>query len=114
MSSTLIKSYTVNYAQEKEKNGKRVIDSNLAVSERIKELSELLEQVPEEDFADEFTEGLDAEQVDALLTDQEELAEEREKNEAIQKLVDDANEQAQQIIENANAEAEKIIPDART
>ena len=114
MSSTLIKSYTVNYAQEKEKNGKRVIDSNLAVSERIKELSELLEQVPEEDFADEFTEGLDAEQVDALLTDQEELAEEREKNEAIQKLVDDANEQAQQIIENANAEAEKIIADART
>ena len=114
MSSTLIKSYTVNYAQEKEKNGKRVIDSNLAVSERIKELSELLEQVPEEDFADEFTEGLDAEQVDALLTDQEELAEERERNEAVQKLVDDANEQAQQIIADANAEAERIIADAKT
>ena len=113
MSSSLIKSYTVNYAQEKEKNGKRVIDSNLAVSERIKQLSELLEQVPEEDFVDDFTEGLDAEQVDALLTDQEELAEEREKNEAVQKLVDDANEQAQQIIENANAEAEKILADAR-
>ena len=111
MSNSLIKSYTVNYASEEKKN-KRVIDSNLAVSERIKELSELLEQVPEEDFADEFTEGLDAAQVDALLTDQEELAEENARNEAAQKLIDDANEQAQQIIADANAEADRIIADA--
>ena len=112
MSSTLIKSYTVNYAEEKEKKGKRIIDSNNAVSERIKELSELLEQVPEEDFADEFTEGLDAEQVDALLTDQEELAQENARNEAVQKLVDDANEQAEQIIADANEQAQQIIADA--
>ena len=112
MSSTLIKSYTVNYAEEKEKKGKRIIDSNNAVSERIKELSELLEQVPEEDFADEFTEGLDAEQVDALLTDQEELAQENARNEAVQKLVDDANEQAEQIIADANGQAQQIIADA--
>ena len=112
MSSTLIKSYTVNYAEEKEKKGKRIIDSNNAVSERIKELSELLEQVPEEDFADEFTEGLDAEQVDALLTDQEELAQENARNEAVQKLVDDANEQAEQIIADANEQAQRIIADA--
>ena len=112
MSSALIKSYTVNYAEEKEKKGKRIIDSNNAVSERIKELSELLEQVPEEDFADEFTEGLDAEQVDALLTDQEELAQENARNEAVQKLVDDANEQAEQIIADANEQAQRIIADA--
>ena len=112
MSSALIKSYTVNYAEEKEKKGKRIIDSNNAVSERIKELSELLEQVPEEDFADEFTEGLDAEQVDALLTDQEELAQENARNEAVQKLVDDANEQAEQIIADANGQAQQIIADA--
>ena len=112
MSSTLIKAYTVNYAEEKEKKGKRIIDSNNAVSERIKELSELLEQVPEEDFADEFTEGLDAEQVDALLTDQEELAQENARNEAVQKLVDDANEQAEQIIADANEQAQQIIADA--
>ncbi len=112
MSSTLIKSYTVNYAAEKEKKNKRIIDSNQAVSERIKELSEMLEQVPEEEFADEFTEGLDAELVDALLTDQDELAAEREKNEAAQRLIDEANEQAQQIIGNANAEAERILQEA--
>ena len=113
MSSTLIKSYTYNYAEEKEKKGKRVIDSNLAVSERIRELSEMMEAEPEEDFADEFTEGLDAAQVDALLTDQDELAAENAKNEAAQKLIDEANEEAQQIIENANAEAERIIAEER-
>ncbi len=112
MSSTLIKSYTYNYAEEKEKKGKRVIDSNLAVSERIRELSEMMEAEPEEGFADEFTEGLDAAQVDALLTDQDELAAENAKNEAAQKLIDEANEEAQQIIENANAEAERIIAEA--
>ncbi len=112
MSSTLIKSYTYNYAEEKEKKGKRIIDSNLAVSERIRELSEMMEAEPEEDFADEFTEGLDAAQVDALLTDQDELAAENAKNEAAQKLIDEANEEAQQIIENANAEAERIIAEA--
>jgi flagellar assembly protein FliH len=112
LSSTLIKSYTYNYAEEKEKKGKRVIDSNLAVSERIRELSEMMEAEPEEGFADEFTEGLDAAQVDALLTDQDELAAENAKNEAAQKLIDEANEEAQQIIENANAEAERIIAEA--
>ncbi len=110
----MIKSYSVNYTAENRKTNKRVIDSNQAVSERIRELSEILEQVPEEDFADEFTEGLDAEQVDALLTDQEELAEENARNEAAQKLIDEANEQAQQILEEANAEAERIIEEANS
>ena len=113
MSSTLIKSYTYNYAEEKEKKGKRVIDSNLAVSERIRELSEMMEAEPEEDFADEFTEGLDAAQVDALLTDQDELAAENAKNEAAQKLIDEANEEAERIIAEANAKAEEIFAEAR-
>ena len=106
----MIKSY---YTSGQEKKEKRVIDSNQAVSERIRALSEILESVPEEDFAEEFSEGLDAEQVDALLTDQDELAEEAARNEAAQKLIDDANEQAQQIIEDANAKAQQIIEDAK-
>ena len=106
----MIKSY---YASGQQKKEKRVIDSNQAVSERIRALSEILESVPEEDFAEEFSEGLDAEQVDALLTDQDELAEEAARNEAAQKLIDDANEQAQQIIEDANAQAQQIIEDAK-
>ena len=79
MSNSVIKSY---YTSGQEKKEKRVIDSNQAVSERIRALSEILESVPEEDFAEEFSEGLDAEQVDALLTDQDELAEEAARNEA--------------------------------
>ena len=112
MSSSLIKSYSVNYAAEKEKKTKRVIDSNQAVSDKIKALSEILESVPGEEFADDFNEGLDAAQVDALLTDQEELAAEAAKNEAAQKLIDEANEQAQQIIDAANEQAQQIIDDA--
>lgn len=111
MSSSLIKSYNVNFSSEKDKKTKRVIDSNQAVSERIKTLSELLEAVPEEDFADEFSEGLDAAQVDALLTDQDELVAEEARNEAAQKLIDDANEQAQQILNDANEQAQQILSD---
>lgn len=101
----------MNFSSEKDKKTKRVIDSNQAVSERIKTLSELLEAVPEEDFADEFSEGLDAAQVDALLTDQDELAAEEARNEAAQKLIDDANEQAQQILNDANEQAQQILSD---
>ena len=113
MSSSLIKSYSVNYAEKTDKKQKRVIDSNQAVSDRIKALSEILEAAPEEDFADDFSEGLDAAQVDALLTDQDELAAEAQRNEAAKKLIDDANAQAQQIIDDANAQAQQIIEDAK-
>jgi flagellar assembly protein FliH len=114
LSNSLIKSYNVNYSNKEVKKEKRVIDSNQAVSERIKALSEILESVPEEDFADDFTEGLDAAQVDALLADQDEIAAEKERNEAAQKLIDEANEQAEEIIADANGEASRIIEEART
>lgn len=113
MSSSLIKSYTVAYKDDRDKKKKRVIDSNQAVSERIRELSEILESTPEEDFADDFNEGLDAEQVDALLADQDVIAEQARQAEKVQKIVDDANEQARQIIEDANEQAAKIIEDAQ-
>ena len=113
MSNSLIKSYSVNYgSQEEKKKQRRVIDSNQAVSERIKALSEILEKVPEEDFADEFNEGLDAVQVDALLTDQEELAAEKAKNEAAEKLIEDARQQAEDILAQANDQAARIIEEA--
>lgn len=111
--SSLIKSYSVNYgSQEDKKKQKRIIDSNQAVSDRIKALSEILESTPAEEFADDFNEGLDAEQVDALLTDQEELAAEKAKNEAAEKLVEEARQQAEQILADANEQAEKVIEEA--
>ncbi len=115
MSNSLIKSYAVSYGNKEEpKKEKRVIDSNQAVSERIKALSEILERAPvEEDFADDFNEGLDAAQVDALLADQDELEEQHEREEAVEKMVEEANEQAENIIADANGEAARIVEDAR-
>ncbi|MCR5590929.1 MAG: hypothetical protein K6F73_05295 [Lachnospiraceae bacterium] len=112
MSNSLIKSYNLGYAAREEQKKKRVIDSNQAVSDRIKALSEILESVPQDDFVDEFSEGLDAEQVDALLADQEEVAAERAKNEAAQKLIDEANEQVEQMLADVREQAERIIEEA--
>ncbi len=110
----MIKSYSVKFAGENDRKEKRIIDSNQAVSDRIKELSEMLETQPEEEFVDEFTEGLDAEQVDALLTDPDELAaqKEAEEAEAAAQLLANANEEAERIIADANEQAQKIIDDA--
>lgn len=113
MSSTLIKSYSVNYAAQNEKKEKRVIDSNQAVSERIKELSAILERTEEEVYPDDFNEGLDAEQVDALLSDPDDVAPEvAASSEKAQQIVEEADEEAQRILGDANAQAEKIIADA--
>lgn len=114
MSSSIIKSYSVSYKDGQEKKNKRVIDSNQAVSERIRDLSEMLEQVQEqeEDFADDFNEGLDATQVDALLADQDDPAERERQEEAAREVLEDANKQAEEIIADANKQAEDIIEDA--
>jgi len=115
LSSTLIKSYSINYGAEKDRKEKRIIDSNQAVSDRIKELSEMLEVAEDDDgFADEFTEGLDAAQVDALLADQDEAAAQEADNEEIEKVLEEAREQAQQIIDDANEQAQQIINDANS
>lgn len=112
MSNALIKSYNVTYKDGQDKKKKRVIDSNQAVSERLRLLSEIMETSPEEDFADDFNEGLDAEQVDALLSDQDEVQDTKQTAEEAQKIIDDANAQAQQVLDDANAQAGRIIDDA--
>ncbi len=113
MSNSLIKSYNVNYADRNEKKNKRIIDSNEAISERIKELSEKIEQADEEEFAQDFSEGLDAEQVDALLSDPDDIPPEiAAKNEAAEKMLAEAQEEADRIIADANAEADRIIAEA--
>lgn len=117
MSSSLIKAYNVNYGKTNSEGKKksRIIDSNDAVSERIRVLSEMLEEVSQESFADDFTEGLDAEMVDALLVDQDEVEAVNEaNNEAYEKVIAQANEEAQTILENAQNSASSITDEART
>jgi len=99
---------------------KRVIDSNHIVSERIRMLSEILENQSfdnySEEFVDGFVEGLDASQVEQLLDDSAVFAEEDFVREVpqvdTQKIIDEANEQAELIIADANARAQEIIDSA--
>lgn len=112
MSSSLIKAYNVNYGKTNSEGKKksRIIDSNDAVSEKIRTLSEMLEEVSQESFADDFTEGLDAEMVDALLVDQDEVEAD---NEAYEKVIAQANEEARTILDNAQSSASSITDEAR-
>lgn len=114
MSKTLIKSGNVVVKSE----DARVIDSNEMISERLRILTEILESQPQEPFFEEFTEGLDADQVEMLLADPD-----REDGEVggapavdeeqLRQIVEDANNEAQTIIDNANEQAAAIIEEAK-
>ena len=119
MSSGLIKA---NYYNNTGKDGKRIIDSNPAVSDRLQFLSEILDT--KLDYTDEleggFSEGLNVEQIDALFEDSEGAEGEQQQvdmvptvtQEDIDNLLNEANEEAQRIIAEANNRANAIIEDA--
>lgn len=111
MSSSLIKAGYVSA----NKDGKRVIDSNQAISDRLKMLSEILDvqAVCTEDFADDFSEGLDVEQVNALLGDAEAEETVSTAAEDANVIIEQAQEQAQQMLEDANQQAESILANAQ-
>lgn len=95
----------------------RVIDSNQMILDRINALNLALEnEASEGDFADDFTEGLDAEQVEALLADRDEEGLNEEEMAATradaEKIISEAREEADQILANANAMAEEIVSKA--
>lgn len=117
MSDTVLKSNHIVVKDE----GKRVIDSNHFISERIKMLTEILEQQSmessAEDFADGFVEGLNAEEVEQLLRDpsddnEGEIIREIPKVDT-QAIIDEANAQAEAIIAEANSKAEQILDAAQ-
>lgn len=113
MSSTLIKANNVSVGRG---DKKRVIDSNQAVIERLSLLNRVLENsVSYDDFADGFSEGIDAESVDALLADpvEEEIVPEVTR-EDIEQMLAEANSQADAIIANANEQARSIIEAANS
>lgn len=128
MSSSLIKAGYVNNPG-KDKSNKRVIDSNQAIFDRIQLLNEIMgsSDAYGEDFADGFSEGLDAAMVGELLTDQDgQIIGSDEYYEGdyqadnvaqapgvnTDELLAMANEEAENIIAAAKAEAENIIADA--
>lgn len=109
LSNSLIKSYNVNIGNK----DSRVIDSNQAIFDRLQVLSEILEQTvtyEDGDFADEFTEGLNAEQVDALLDDSDKP---QVSSEELDQMIYEANAEAERIIESANEQARSIVEQAQ-
>lgn len=131
MSDTLFKANQIVIKSE----GKRVIDSNEGVSDRIRILSEILEQSQmagySDEYSDGFVEGLDATQVDMLFSDNPEgyegeydMATEGDgfteglayaapvSDAQFQQMLEDANAQAEEILESARQEAAQIVESA--
>ena len=116
MSKTLIKA---SYVNVEGKDKKRVIDSNQAVTDRLRVLNEILEASGMDGVYDEegFSEGLGAQQIDALFADGDVYGEEQAKaynepsfsQEEIDRIISEANEQADAIVAEANERANAII-----
>ena len=112
------------------KDSARVIDSNEKIAARIQYLNEILMREPASGFSDDFTEGLEAEQVELLLNDEggeaaysgapvpsisdEEIQAIKEAAEAeAQSIISDAEKKAKKIIDSANDEASGIRENAK-
>ncbi len=102
---------------------KRVIDSNELIADKMQKLSEILEMESGGDFAEEFSMGLDAEQVEALLGEHEggdddfsgltgNVIKEVPKVNT-DELLEQARDEAGRIVDEAGAEAERIIENAK-
>lgn len=91
----------------------RVIDSNTKIAERLQYLAEVLQEVPEDEFSDEFSAGLDAVKVEQLLGDNEEGEKPAAVDTAVfEQMRAEAQNEADEILEKARTEAEQIIAKA--
>lgn len=130
--SNLVKSNYISYDEEQ---GARVIDSNKLIEERIQQLAmAVADEENDESFEAEFVEGLDSEQVEMLLADNDAeegddanvirqqappqpqvdtAAIENEANARAEEIVSQAKEEAKSIIDHAIAEAEGIKNQAK-
>ena len=119
MSSNFVKGFNVRVDDKKTVK----IDANDRIARRLEELAEQMKVQEPEAIAEGFSEGLDADMVERLVSDTEEDSE-AEGNSVIhpdaavssaqaQAMIDEAKENADQIIEDARNEAAQIEEDAR-
>jgi len=94
----------------------RVIDSNSRIAERLQYLAEILQETSEDDFAEEFTAGLDAMQVEQLLGDPDNMDYDQAAynapqfdTQAFEQMREDAQAEAEGILAAAREEAESIL-----
>ncbi|MBQ7919992.1 MAG: hypothetical protein IJ324_08655 [Lachnospiraceae bacterium] len=94
---------------------KIIIDTNELALKRLEAIKATMKQSANEGSADGFVQGLNAETVELLLTDEEELGPALIKANAHnpEKILEDAKTEAETIIQNANARAESILADAK-
>lgn len=94
-----------------EKEEKRLIDNNELISAKIEQIREMLKETLEEsseedeEVLDDFTEGIDAQTVNMLVSEREDINIQKRAEE----LLADAKAEAAEIISKAEAEAESIV-----
>ena len=123
--SNVIKNY-VGYTFQDEDH--RVIDTNQQIADRLEMLSQIMQKqaARENDFDENFTQGLDAMQVERLLSEEEGLPDssgavikaqaaisEDEIRAKCDEMLSDAQTQADSIIEDAKNQAGEILERAR-
>ncbi len=115
MSNLFKSNYVVN------RDEKRVIDSNELIAVKLSRLSEIEEETKavEPVQFEEFSAGLNAEQLELLLDDNPERAEQQDEEgeyegqeEYEEQPPEEVSESAREIIENARAQAQEIIDSA--
>ncbi len=117
MSSNFVKGYNVKLSDVKVVK----IDANDRIAKRLEELATHMQEEEPEAIEEGFSEGLDAEMVERLVSDREEDEETGSvihENNALtaaqaQAMIEEAKENAEAIIEDAKKEAESITEEAR-
>jgi Flagellar biosynthesis/type III secretory pathway protein len=98
---------------------KRVIDTNDLVARRLEELKKVVNRqgmTQDDGFTEGFVQGIEAEDVSALLNAGDEggaVLKAESAQEKAQSILEEANTQAQATLEGAKVQAEQILQDAR-
>ncbi len=115
MSSNLLKQgygFFLNGTEEK-----RVIDTNELAAKRMEELMETMSRhAQDEEFVEGFVQGIEAEDVSALLDtadDGSPVLKAEASSEKAQGILEEANSQAQGILEDAKAHADQLLQEAK-
>ena len=97
---------------------KRVIDTNDLVARRLEELKKVVNRqgmTQDDGFTEGFVQGIEAEDVSALLNAGDEggaVLKAESAQEKAQSILEEANTQAQATLEGAKVQAEQILQDS--
>ncbi|MBQ8821333.1 MAG: hypothetical protein IJZ82_01700 [Lachnospiraceae bacterium] len=114
MSSNLLKGFYINN-NDSASTEKYIIDTNELAKKRLELIAESLRKETKESSSGGFVQGLNAETVELLLTDEEseEPAVIKAQPKNPEDLLSEARAEAEAIIANANARAESILSEAK-